>query len=251
MMELVPPSQTATLSDRPDLLEQVRQLDSQAWPKYMYHAGSWQRCWHALLEEYPQFQIVQFNGDDQVVAVAHTVPATWSGKVHELPAGWDILLEQSMDARRYGNRLNVLAGLSVIVSPAHQGKGRSAQILGEMKNTALRHALEYIIVPVRPVLKSHYPLTPMERYIQWTRADGTAFDPWLRTHLRVGGEILGIAKESKTVIGTAAEWEEWAEMALPESGAYIIPGGLVPLNMDREADRGQYVEPNVWLLHQG
>ena len=36
------------------------------------------------------------------------------------------------------------------------------------------------------------------------------------------------------VTGTVAEWEEWTEMALPESGAYVVPGALVPVEIDRE-----------------
>ena len=49
--------------------------------------------------------------------------------------------------------------------------------------------------------------------------------------------------------GTVAEWEEWAGMAFPESGAYPVQGALVPVEIDRERDRGEYVEPNVWVLH--
>jgi hypothetical protein len=38
-------------------------------------------------------------------------------------------------------------------------------------------------------------------------------------------------------------------MALPESGVYIVPGALVPIEIDREQDEGVYVEPNVWMVH--
>jgi hypothetical protein len=51
------------------------------------------------------------------------------------------------------------------------------------------------------------------------------------------------------VAGTVAEWEEWTEIALPESGAYVVPGALVPVEIDRERDEGVYVEPNVWMVH--
>jgi hypothetical protein len=49
--------------------------------------------------------------------------------------------------------------------------------------------------------------------------------------------------------GTVAQWEEWTEMAFPESGEYVIPGALVPITIDCEADHGEYVEPNVWCVH--
>jgi hypothetical protein len=51
------------------------------------------------------------------------------------------------------------------------------------------------------------------------------------------------------VPGRVDEWEAWAGLRFPESGRYVVPGALVPVEIDREADRGLYVEPNVWMLH--
>ncbi len=39
-------------------------------------------------------------------------------------------------------------------------------------------------------------------------------------------------------------------LRFPESGQYIVPGALNPIEIDREADRGYYIEPNVWMQHQ-
>jgi hypothetical protein len=39
-------------------------------------------------------------------------------------------------------------------------------------------------------------------------------------------------------------------MAFPESGSYVVPEALVTVDIDREADRGLYVEPNVWMHHR-
>jgi hypothetical protein len=68
--------------------------------------------------------------------------------------------------------------------------------------------LDTLIAPVRPTLKHRYPLTRMESYIAWRRPDGTLFDPWLRTHERLGAEIAKVAPESGRVTGTVAEWED-------------------------------------------
>jgi hypothetical protein len=106
-----------------------------------------------------------------------------------------------------------------------------------------------LIAPVRPTLKDRYPLIPIERYARWRREDGRAFDPWIRVHERLGGEILTIAPASMVVEGTVADWETWTEMAFPESGDYVLPHALVPIQVDRERDRGSYVEPNVWMRH--
>jgi hypothetical protein len=50
--------------------------------------------------------------------------------------------------------------------------------------------------------------------------------------------------------GTVAQWEEWTGMVLPASGEYVIPGGLSTLRVDRDADEGIYVEPNIWVQHR-
>jgi hypothetical protein len=50
--------------------------------------------------------------------------------------------------------------------------------------------------------------------------------------------------------GTVSEWEGWTGMALPSTGDYVIPGGLSVLHIDRDEDRGSYVEPNVWVRHR-
>jgi hypothetical protein len=99
-------------------------------------------------------------------------------------------------------------------------------------------------------LKHRYPLTPIERYLSWRRPDGTHLDPWLRTHERLGADIVKTAPESYVVTGTVAEWEEWTKMAFPDSGAYVVPDALVPIEVDLERDEGVYVEPNVWMVHR-
>ncbi|CAL9353545.1 hypothetical protein SUDANB176_00525 [Streptomyces sp. enrichment culture] len=85
--------------------------------------------------------------------------------------------------------------------------------------------------------------------MRWSREDGTALDPWIRTHQRLGAEILSAAPASQTMTGTVAEWERWTGMAFPESGDYVIPGGLGLLRISRSADQGVYREPNVWMRH--
>jgi hypothetical protein len=51
------------------------------------------------------------------------------------------------------------------------------------------------------------------------------------------------------ITGTIAEWRKWTGMMFPESGEHIVPGALVPVQIDIESDIGTYIEPNVWLIH--
>jgi hypothetical protein len=39
-------------------------------------------------------------------------------------------------------------------------------------------------------------------------------------------------------------------MKFPQSGEYIIPGALNPIEMNIEKDEGLYIEPNVWIVHE-
>jgi hypothetical protein len=105
-----------------------------------------------------------------------------------------------------------------------------------------------LIAPVRPTWKDRYPLIPIEPYMLWRRDDGSHFDPWLRVHERVGGEIVAPAPESMLIEAPVADWEEWTEMRFPEDGTYVFPGALAPLDV-REGI-GRHVEPNVWVRHR-
>ena len=50
--------------------------------------------------------------------------------------------------------------------------------------------------------------------------------------------------------GSVGEWESWTGLRFPDSGCYVVPGALVPVEIERERDEGVYVEPNVWMHHR-
>ena len=109
---------------------------------------------------------------------------------------------------------------------------------------------KYLVAPVRPNQKSKYPLISIDDYIKWTNDEGLPFDAWLRVHARVGARIIKPCHEAMTIRGTRAEWEEWTGMKFPQSGQYVIPGALNPMEMNIEKDEGIYIEPNVWMVHE-
>jgi hypothetical protein len=88
-------------------------------------------------------------------------------------------------------------------------------------------------------------LTPIDRYARWTRTDGEPFDAWVRLHVRLGGRIVGGVERSMTMRGTVAEWESWTGMPFPDTGRYIVPLAIAPVDIDRESDTGVYHDPNV------
>ena len=143
----------------------------------------------------------------------------------------------------------VVSAIQVLIDRNLHGGGLSALMLGEMRRLAAAAGFADLVAPVRPSLKSLYPLTPMERYAGWTTAADLPFDPWLRAHARAGARIARVCPESMLIPGTVANWQDWTGMQFPESGTYVVPGALQPIEIDAESDRGIYVEPNVWMHH--
>ncbi|MCK4653617.1 MAG: hypothetical protein KAU01_04150, partial [Candidatus Cloacimonetes bacterium] len=140
--------------------------------------------------------------------------------------------------------------LSITVNPKYQGKGISTEMIKAMFQIGRKHDLESLIIPVRPTLKKDYPLTDMKRYITWKREDGQLFDPWLRIHKKLGGEIIKECSKAMKISGTISDWENWTGMKFPESGKYIIPGALEQVEINVEENEGIYIEPNVWVEHR-
>ena len=89
----------------------------------------------------------------------------------------------------------------------------------------------------------------MENFARWTRDDSLHIDPWIRTHQRLGATILRSAQPSMIITGTVAEWEQWTGMVFPETGRYVVPDALDPVDIDHEKDCGTYAETNLWMRH--
>jgi GNAT superfamily N-acetyltransferase len=208
-----------------------------AWPEIVLHDAISNAHWGRLYEERPEFQFVLVD-DGELLAEGNSIP------VSGMPASW-------RDAFRSGferGSADRLCALAILIDPDRQGRGLSRLMLEHMRGLAFERDWD-LVAPVRPSLKHRYPLTPIERYVEWRRDDGLLFDPWLRAHERLGAELVGIAENSLVAEGTVAELEQWSGLSFPESGSYVVEGALVPVEIDRERDHGSYREPNVWMRH--
>jgi GNAT superfamily N-acetyltransferase len=238
-----------TDAERPDLRGAPAPGLDAVWPEFLYHDPVCNEHFLRGVRESPGLQFYVWDDErDEVVGRGNAIPAAWDRDVASLPDGG---LDAALEARFAdgGPAHNVLCALQVMVAPSRQGQGLSRRMIERMHELGREHGFDTLIAPVRPSLKHRYPLTPIERYIEWRRPDGAHVDPWLRTHERLGAEIVKVAPQSMKVPGTVAEWEEWTKMEFPETGAYVVPGALVPVEIDRERDEGLYVEPNVWMVH--
>lgn len=201
-------------------------------------------------EHFADLDLMLVDQAGDLIAAGWAVPIRWNGSVADLPSGYTDSLVRAVEGHQaevLGDTLVICGG---VVRPDRTGQGIAALVIEELTGLAERHGLHKVVAPVRPTLKARYPLTPIDRYMRWCRNDGSPFDPWLRTHWRLGGTTLASAPNSQLMTGTIVEWEQWTEMKFPESGEYVIPNGLSTLIIDATQDIGRYVEPNVWMRHR-
>lgn len=231
-------------AERPEL--RARRLElGDAWPAFMYEDPIANRLWDEQYEQFPDLQLYLLDDEDRYVAESNAVPIPFGPG--ELPEdGWDAAMEAAFS----GQPAVAVSAIAITIGVDHRGKGLSKVMLDAMRTAVAARGLSDLVAPVRPNLKHRYPLVPAERYVEWRREDGSLLDPWLRVHEAAGAALVCVAPRSMRIPGTVAEWEGWAGMAFPESGSYVVPGALVPVEIDRERDEGVYVEPNVWMHHR-
>jgi hypothetical protein len=234
-----------TYDERPELRRQAGHL-REAWPAFMTECPTSIERWHLLYDCFGSFQFWLVDADtDEVLAEGNSLPARLDPD--DLPdRGWEYVVEH---ATNQDEEPTLVSAIQVLVDPKRQGGGLSSTMLAQMRRIAGAAGFHDLVAPVRPSLKCRYPIIPMERYAHWTTDDGLPFDPWLRAHARVGARIVRVCPDSMVIPGTIADWEAWTAMRFPESGAYVVPGALQPVEMDVGADSGVYVEPNVWMHH--
>jgi GNAT superfamily N-acetyltransferase len=239
-----------TVLERPDLDQRVRELAASVFPEYNLHGDVVGRYWPRLWDDFAHLQFVLYDDlSDEVLGQAHTIPCYWDGTIDGLPDGIDSVLEHGFGLQAAGTKANALSALLIVIVPNHQARGLSRVMIEAMRSMARERGFESLIAPVRPTWKVRYPLVPIERYAAWTRADGLSFDPWIRLHQRLGGDILRPVPKSLKITGRISDWEDWTSLAFPESGDYVFPEGLATVHIDHDADLGTYWEPNVWVRH--
>ncbi len=237
-----------SLQERPDLGPEVSRIHQKIWPKFLLQSPISKRYWNNLLLIFPSYQLVLLEGG-RVIGAAHSIPIKWVGALEDLPGGWDSALEKGFEDNQQALRPTTLVGLSVVIIPEYQGKNLSRMLLCTLKDTALRQEIPLLIMPVRPLFKSKYPQISMTDYLGKFQRDGLPFDPWVRTHLKLGAQFISIAHRFLVITGTISDWEEWTGMEFKRSGKFIVSGALVPVSISRKKNIGIYEEPNVWVKY--
>lgn len=233
--------------DRSD--DELAALFSGGWPAFIEADELAARYLPTVRMTFPELEIALLQ-DDVLVAAGWGVPITWDGTAGDLPGGYSGALCRAVTGHQAEAVPDTLVICAAQVRPDAAGSGLAVAVLEGLIETAQAAGLRQVVAPLRPTAKHRYPLTPIEDYAAWTRADGSAFDPWLRTHLRMGAQMIGTSPASQTFTGTVRQWQEWSGLDLPGDGAYVVANALTPLHVDQAADRGTCTEPAICVRHR-
>ena len=230
----------------------VRGITKEVWPEFMLHDPVANENWHELFDRFAEYQLALYDTQNHRVAgMGNSFPLRWDDSIENLPEdGWDWAFQEAVRNHKQGIEPNAHCAIQIVVRPDYRSQGLSMPMVQAVRVLTKSRGLPSLIIPIRPSEKHKYPLTRMDDYISWKTEQGLPFDAWLRVHIRAGAKIIKVCHQSKTIRGTCAEWEQWTGISLPQSGEYIIPGALNPIQVDAEKDEGIYIEPNVWIVHK-
>lgn len=238
-----------TRADSPALDRAAAAIEQSAWNAlgYLDFTRANHTDFAALKERYPEFQLCLVDAETGYpVAVGCSVPFFCADPWNLPDEGWDWIVERAHAADAPPN---MLGGLAVSVPQVHRSKGLARLVLKAMRAVADECGFERLVIPVRPTAKARHPDVAMADYVHWTDENGRIYDPWLRSHLAAGGQIVGEAARSMVVEEPVPFWEVWAGRQFPQSGLYAIEGALAPVAVDLARGVGRYEEPNVWIAY--
>lgn len=238
--------QTDILKNRNDYLEKLRSLSKASWPEFLLHGQM--PCWDKIYTELAEFVLLLMDAKGDLAGAGFTIPVCWDGTLDDLPESIEAIIVNGLTTMP--TQRNTLMAVAALVDQRYRGQYLSSDILKQMKSLASQHGFKDLLVPVRPTWKQSYPLQSIESYANWRRPDGLLYDPWLRTHERLGAKVVRCVDNTLTVRGTVEEWQTWTGMIFPESGRYIVKGALEPVVIDVKSNSGVYHDPNVWMRHK-
>ena len=240
----------ATLAERPDLVDALWEL-GELWPAFMLNDATASLYYDRCVQLFPDLILVAEDPTSPGVVVARGFAVPFAARSTPFPdEGWDAVIrwgiEDVIDARDPTH----VSALEITIRPEYRGAGLAALMIERMRTAAATRRVSELVAPVRPSAKHLEPTVPMDVYAGRVRPDGLPVDPWLRTHVRAGGRIVGVASRSMTIVGSLADWHDWTGVRFERSGPVELERALVPVVVDLDRDLATYVEPNVWVSHR-
>jgi hypothetical protein len=226
-------------------------LENETWDElsFLDFTAAHHAHYDSLLEMFPDCRLCMVDvATGELLAAGMCVPLRVPDDALLPSEGWDWIVETA--AGQKGKGANALGALSISVPEQHRHRGLARDMINAMRALAAMRRLTRVIAPVRPSAKRDYPFVAMSEYIGWKDGRERMFDPWLRSHLTVGGVLGSVCDRSMVVEAPIAFWETWMERTLDRDGPQLLLGALAPVEIDMAAGVGRYVEPNVWVTHR-
>lgn len=245
-----------SVAEDASLENRIEDLVELVWPTFIRECGPrkgarYHGDYQGLYRRWPDFQRALLDERGDVVAALHCCPLAWDGDENDLPDdGWDWELETAADDLASGRAPRTLGAVSITIHPELRGRHMSAPVIGAMRAIGVDLGLKRLIAPVRPTQKAQHPFVSIEEYLTWKTPEGYSADAWIRTHERLGARVVKPCNQSMQLESNVANWRKWTGEAFATTGLHAFPGGLVPLQVDVEADQCLYIEPNVWMVHE-
>jgi len=228
---------------------QYKDAINKAFPPIIGESQVIKKYWSKLETYYPENQFLLISNKDELIGFINTVPFHFDKELDHLPErGWDWMLSKGIADFENKIEANYLGGLQVIVRKEFQSQGFSRKILNYAKNFIANSNFKNLIIPIRPTQKHKFPELPMSEYLN-LKSGNEVFDPWIRTHLKGGAQIIKICEKSMMMAGDIEFWERILEKKIYKTGKYILRGALSLITIDLEKDKGEYIEPNIWIKY--
>lgn len=211
---------------------QYRDAISIAFPSIIGESPVIKKYWSKLEKYYPEYQFLLISNENEIIGFINTVPFHFNHDLSELPdRGWDWMFQKGITDFENKAEPNYLGGLQVIVRSKFQGLGYSKVILKYVKDLVLKSDFINFIIPIRPTKKHKFPDIPMLEYLN-LKHENKVYDPWIRTHLNSGAEIIKICEKSMVMVGNIKFWENMLKKKISKSGRYILNGALSLVSID-------------------
>jgi len=240
-----------TLTELSDSQEvQYRQAIETAFPAIISQSAVIHQYWEKIEQYFPDHQIFLIDNAQQIIGFANTIPCYWDKPIDELPReGWDWMVKQGISNYEQHTAANMLGGLQIIITTKYLSKGYSKIIIQQLKKLKANQDYAHLAIPIRPIWKHKYPAMKMSDYLLM-EADGKTYDPWIRTHLKSGAEIVNVCENSMNFKGDITFWKSMLHEEINASGLYTLPGALNQIQINIEENTGEYREENIWVYYK-
>lgn len=230
---------------KPEEEKESWELEDKVW-------GTFNQAGEVWADYIKEMHLVAIDSEtSEMLGTIDGTPFDWDGVPASLPnGGWADVVRQAIgfgDNPEKKAEAQWAAAIGTSIEPAHQGRGLAQKLLEALKKEVLAQGYKGLVAPVRPTERWRMPSISIEEYADTRLEDGRHFDPWVRIHEKIGGEIIGICPASAVFKASHKQWEEWAGMRLPKTGDVLVPGAINFLRLENQ--RGILKEDSIWIKH--